>query len=221
MLGQRRERVAGARRARRRAPAPAPCPLSWRRRAPPPPRRTARSGRTRTRGDRCAASDAAAAACRSAGRGPGHDLGQRAADLAEAEQHDVACAPRGSRRRRRSSTAGRRRGPPAARPPRPWPPTTNEMFSSDDPWAMATMLISASASAANTRAAMPRWPAMPIPTTATVASPARALDAVDLARGRSRRGTPRSADRAPAGRRLGDREADRLLRRRLRDQRDR
>ena len=51
--------------------------------------------------------------------------------------------------------------------------TTNEMLSSDDPCAMATMLILASASAANTRAAMPRWPAIPIPTTATVASPER------------------------------------------------
>ncbi len=49
--------------------------------------------------------------------------------------------------------------------------TTNEMFSSEEPCAMATMLIFASASAEKTRAAIPRCPCMPRPTTATVARP--------------------------------------------------
>ncbi len=49
--------------------------------------------------------------------------------------------------------------------------TTNEMFSSEEPCAIATMFTSAADSAPNTRAAMPGWPAMPMPTTASVARP--------------------------------------------------
>ena len=45
------------------------------------------------------------------------------------------------------------------------------MFSSDEPWAMATMLISPAARAENTREAMPGVPAIPRPTTAMVAIP--------------------------------------------------
>ena len=45
------------------------------------------------------------------------------------------------------------------------------MFRSDEPWAMATTLMCAEASAENTRAAMPGVPAMPSPTTAITAIP--------------------------------------------------
>ena len=53
--------------------------------------------------------------------------------------------------------------------------TANEMFRSDDPWAIATTLMLLDASAENTREAMPGAPAMPSPTTATTAMPLRAL----------------------------------------------
>ena len=46
--------------------------------------------------------------------------GQRAPDLPEAEQHDVAVRRRASPRRRRSWRAGTPRAPRAARAPRPW-----------------------------------------------------------------------------------------------------
>ena len=51
--------------------------------------------------------------------------------------------------------------------------TTTEMFSSDDPWAIAMTLIPACASAPNTRAAIPGVPAIPSPTTTSVATPGR------------------------------------------------
>src|SRR5437016_2149487 len=51
--------------------------------------------------------------------------------------------------------------------------TTTEMFSSDDPWAMAMTLIPACASAPKTRAAIPGVPAIPSPTTTSVATPGR------------------------------------------------
>ena len=151
----------------------------------------------------------------------GHDLGQRAADLAEAEQHDVGV--RGARRprRRRSSRAGRPRAPRAGRRPRPWPPTTNEMFSSDEPCAMATMLISASASAEKTRAAIPGCPAMPRPDHRHRRQARLRPRRRRSRRARSGRGTPRvRRSRARRAAALGHREADRLLRRRLRDERD-
>ena len=49
------------------------------------------------------------------------------------------------------------------------------MFRSDDPWAIATTLMCADASAENTRAAMPGVPAMPSPTTASTAIPGFAV----------------------------------------------
>src|SRR2546430_4278416 len=51
--------------------------------------------------------------------------------------------------------------------------TTSDRFSSEEPWAIAMTLIFASASAEKTRAAMPGVPAMPSPTTTSVAAPAR------------------------------------------------
>ncbi len=51
--------------------------------------------------------------------------------------------------------------------------TTKEMFSSDEPCAMATTLIPPAASAEKTRDAMPGVPAIPRPTTEIVESPAR------------------------------------------------
>src|SRR5207253_617704 len=51
--------------------------------------------------------------------------------------------------------------------------TTSERFSSDEPCAVAITLIRASASAENTRAAMPGVPAIPSPTTTSVARPVR------------------------------------------------
>jgi hypothetical protein len=45
--------------------------------------------------------------------------------------------------------------------------TASVMFSSDEPWAMATTLIRSRATAAKVRAAMPGAPRMPRPTTAT------------------------------------------------------
>ncbi len=49
--------------------------------------------------------------------------------------------------------------------------TTKEMFSSEEPWAIATTLIPPAASAEKTRAAMPGVPAIPRPTTEIVESP--------------------------------------------------
>ena len=105
---------------------------------------------------------------------------QRAPDLAEAEQHDVAAARRGSPRRRRSWRAGTPRGPRAAPSAASWAATTNEMFSSDEPWAMATMLMPACRQRREHARRDAAGPAMPRPTTATVARPSLHLDAVDL-----------------------------------------
>ena len=70
------------------------------------------------------------------------------------------------------------------------------MFSSDEPWAMATMLTLASASARNTRAAIPGCPAIPMPTTASVDSPARASTASISSRAISSRNSSASRVRA-------------------------
>ena len=53
--------------------------------------------------------------------------------------------------------------------------TTNEMFSSEEPCAIAITFTLCAASAPNTRPAMPGVPAMPRPTTATTATPRRAV----------------------------------------------
>ena len=107
---------------------------------------TARPGRRRSRCDRSPPPPAARRAPvapllpRRAGPPFGDDLGQRAPDLAEAQQHhvDVLAAARGA-----AADLGQLEGivdGPLRGRARPWPPTTNEMFSSDEPWAMATML---------------------------------------------------------------------------------
>ena len=108
-------------------------------------------------------------------------IGQRAADAAETEQHDVR-----ARLRQRPAAADLRqlkRGVDPARGfrPHPRPTTTNEMLRSDDPCAMATTLMPPASSAVNTRAEMPGVPAMPSPTTATTDICVRARDAVDPA----------------------------------------
>ena len=72
---------------------------------------------------------------------PGNEPGQRAPHLPEAQQHDARPAPAGSRCRRRSWPAGRRRGCGAAPPPASRSSMTNEMLSSDEPCAIATMLM--------------------------------------------------------------------------------
>ncbi len=51
------------------------------------------------------------------------------------------------------------------------PSTTNEMFSSDEPWAIAITFTPPAASAEKTREAMPGVPAIPLPTTAITATP--------------------------------------------------
>ena len=53
--------------------------------------------------------------------------------------------------------------------------TASEMLRSDEPCAIATMLMPALASAPNTRAEMPGVPTMPSPTTAMTAMPGRAV----------------------------------------------
>ena len=53
------------------------------------------------------------------------------------------------------------------------PSTTNEMFSSDEPWAIAITFTPPAARAEKTRAEMPGVPAIPLPTTATTATSPR------------------------------------------------
>ena len=79
------------------------------------------------------------------------------------------------------------------------PATTNEMFRSDDPWAMATTLMPLVSSAVKTRAAMPGVPAMPSPTTAMTATsrvaetPSMVPLAISSRKARRRLATARSA----------------------------
>ena len=106
--------------------------------------------------------------------GRGDLIGERAADAAEAEEHDV-----GARRRRGAAAADLRqlkRGVDAARRLGGLiGVTANEMLRSDEPCAIATTLMPPVASAENTRAATPGVPTMPSPTTATTAMPGRAV----------------------------------------------
>ena len=107
--------------------------------------------------------------------GRGNLIGQRAADAAESEQHDV-----GVRLRQRPPAADlrqlKRRVDPARRFGRVGrPTTTNEILRSDDPCAIATTLMPPASSAVNTRAQMPGVPTMPSPTTAITAMWRRAV----------------------------------------------
>ncbi len=96
--------------------------------------------------------------------------------------------------------------------------TTSEMFSSEEPWAIARTFTPLSPSTPKTRPAMPGWRAMPAPTAAITdcsgsttsgstmpSCSSSANSAVDRRRGRWRR-------------RRGHREADRMLGRALADQ---
>ena len=130
------------------------------------------------------------------------------------------CARAGSPRRRRSGRAGRRRGSGAGPPPPRRGSTTTEMFSSEEPWAMATTLMPPAASAEKTPAAMPGVPCMPRPTTAIVAMPGSPPRRRSRARAISPRNSRSRLLARLGGERLGDAEADRVLRRGLGDQRD-
>ena len=99
--------------------------------------------------------------------------------------------------------------------------TTTEMLSSELPCAMATTLILAAASAEKTPAAMPGVPCMPRPTTATVAMPVLTSTPSISPRPISPANSRSRLSRASVAEGLGHAEADRMLGRRLRDQRDR
>ena len=99
--------------------------------------------------------------------------------------------------------------------------TTNEMLSSEEPCAIAMTLMRPAARAEKTRAAMPGVPAIPRPTTAITATPRRELTPSTRPARISSRKARSSAATARAASALGQSEADRALRRRLEDGRDR
>ena len=152
---------------------------------------------------------------------PAQQRGERAPDLPEAEQHHLHPLGPDHRAAGDAGELEAPRGSGAAPPPPPRASTTTEMLSSDEPWAMATTLIPPAARAENTPAATPGVPCMPRPTTATVAMPGLTSTPsisppLDL--------LAELAHQALAGivrDRLGHAEADRVLRRRLGDERDR
>ena len=146
---------------------------------------------------------------------------QRAADVAEAEQDDLH--PLGLDHRAAADARELERGvdPPLALRRPPSPSTTTEMLSSEEPCAIATTLILPAASAEKTPAAMPGVPCMPSPTTAIVAMPGSSSTPSISPRADLRLELALEALARVGRRGLGHAEADRMLRRGLRDERDR
>ena len=97
---------------------------------------------------------------------------------------------------------------------------THEMLRSDAPWAIALMLMLWRPSAPNSFPATPGRPFIPSPTTATIAWSGCVIEPRQLLRP-ARTGTPARSPRSPRdASSLADREADRVLGRRLGDQDD-
>ena len=146
VLRQERQRLRRARRAARRARAARPAPRLLGRRPASRPSRADRplgleheAAAIDRRHQRAACRRLAAVRCRLR-----HDARPARGRSGRSRAARRRGARRASRRRRRSSPAGTRRGPRAAPPRASLAATTNEMFSSDEPWAMATMLMPAS-----------------------------------------------------------------------------
>ena len=142
------------------------------------------------------------------------------ADLAEAEHEHIE--PVLGRHRAAALLGQLKRGVHRAlRLGRLGPSTTTLMFSSLEPCAIAMTLMLLADSAENTRVATPGVPCMPSPTIASVATPGRNNTPSMSRWAISSRNVSSRQRLARSPLALGHRKADRVLRGRLGDQRDR